>query len=114
MSLAVKSLIGLIALFLVAQTTTFVFGVRNEKFYAPFHFGAGVFLGIIFFGLLGSPFQTIVLTIFLGILWEIYEEVMWKFFLKKRIFKPQRQDTVNDLFLDFLGSVFGIFILRGL
>jgi VanZ family protein len=110
MSLPFQSLIALIALFLIAQVTTFIFGVRNEKFYAPFHFGAGILLGIIFFSITKSALLVIIFSITVGVLWEIYEQLMWKHVLKKEKFRPQRQDTINDLFLDFLGSILGIFI----
>jgi VanZ family protein len=111
MSLPFQSLIALIALFLIAQVTTFIFGVRNEKFYAPFHFGAGILLGIMFLSILKNSLAAIVLSITVGFLWEIYEQIIWKYVLKKERFKPRRQDTINDLFLDLLGSLVGIFTL---
>ncbi|KKU57470.1 MAG: hypothetical protein UX80_C0015G0004 [Candidatus Amesbacteria bacterium GW2011_GWA2_47_11b] len=110
MNLPALSLLGLISLYLIAQVATFIFGIRNDKFYAPFHFVAGVFLGIIFFALSKNPFSTISLTLLAGILWEVYEYSMWKHVLKKSKFKPKRQDTINDLFLDFLGTLLGIFL----
>ena len=110
MNLPALSLLGLISLYLIAQVTNFIFGIQNDKFYAPFHFAAGVMLGILFFTLTKNTFLTILLTLLIGILWEVYEYLMWKYVLKKNKFKPRRQDTINDLFLDFLGTLLGIFL----
>lgn len=50
-------------------------------------------------------------TLIIGISWEIYEWFLWKYVLKKEVFKPKKQDTINDLVLDSLGAITTILFL---
>lgn len=111
MSLMVASLLGLISLFALAQITTFVFKITRNRFYAPFHFAGGLLLAIFFFSLFGSYTFALLATLGTGVLWEVYEYLLWKFVLKKKKFKPERKDTVQDIVLDFLGGVTAVAIL---
>jgi len=106
---ALLGLIGLISLFLVAQITTYIFGILSDRFYAPFHFLAGVMLGLLFYSITLNGLATILISLSIGTLWEVYEYLMWKFVLKKKIYKPKKSDTIADFCLDFLGVVVGIF-----
>lgn len=43
--------------------------------------------------------------IIVGILWEIYEWIFWKHISRRKRDKPQKKDTTDDLFMDFLGGL---------
>jgi len=47
-----------------------------------------------------------------GVLWEIYEWLRYRYFFKEKIYKPEKIDTINDLILDTLGAIVGIGIWK--
>lgn len=105
MNLIAYSLAGLLALFFLSHFTGFIMGIRDDRFYSPFHFVGGMLSGFFFYGLTHSFALSIVLTMAIGVAWEIYEVLLWKYLLKQRKFKPKKDDTKNDLVLDFFGSL---------
>lgn len=111
MSLRLFSFFGLISIFALAQIATFVFKITRNRFYNLFHFAAGILLAIFFFSFFGSYTFALLATLVTGVLWEIYEYLLWKFVLKKKKFKPERKDTVQDIVLDFLGGLTAVVIL---
>ena len=112
MALALWSFIGLISIVIFVHITSFVFGILNDRFYSIFHI-IGPILGVFFFhSFTENYFFAVILTVFLGISWEIFEYCEWKFILKKKKYKPDPVDTRNDLALDFLGSLIGVVILE--
>ncbi len=112
MSLAAFSLIGLIALYLISLYFGYVRHITNDNFYAPFHFIGGILTGLFFFSLTHNVAFSLVGTLMTGLLWEVYEQIVWKVFVKKKKFRPGRQDTFNDLCLDVLGSLLAVLLVR--
>ena len=110
MNLTTLSLLGLLGLYVISLITSFIFDIQDNRFYMPFHFLGGFLLTLLFFGITKNPGLAVMLTLLTGISWEIYEYLLWKYFLKKKKFKPQRRDTINDFFLDFLGALLAIFL----
>ena len=106
-----SSLLGLAALFSLSQVTAYFFKFTRNSFYSPFHFAGGFMLAFFYFGFLGNYLTVVFLILITGLLWEIYEYLLWKFILKSAKFKPERQDTINDLLLDLMGGVAGLLIL---
>jgi len=104
-------LFGLILLFALAQITTFVFKISRNRFYSPFHFAGGFLAALFSFSFVGNYLLALLLTIAIGVLWETYEYLFWKFVLKKKKFKPEREDTIQDIVLDFLGGITAVVIL---
>ena len=113
---------GLIALFVLAQFAGFVLKIRSDGFYKPFHFAGGFLTAVLMFAVINKisagqilfgdlAAYVLSLTVIVGILWEIYEWLLWRYFLKVKKLKPQRADTINDLMLDFLGGALAILIL---
>lgn len=111
MNLFYFSIVGLTTLYLVSNITSLVFGITNNRFYALFHFLGGTLATLLFLSITGGIAVSILLTLLTGIFWEIYEYLLWKYLLKRKKFKPQRQDTINDFFLDFLGAVFAVLLV---
>jgi len=85
--------------------------IRNEKFFNYFHFSGGLVLTLFFFSFVGNYSLSLLLTFVTGIVWEVYEWASWKYFLKKKKYKPMKKDTKNDLILDMVGGVVAIVIL---
>lgn len=102
------SLLGLMGLVILSHITTYVFHIRTDEFYSYFHLTAGILSTFLFYSFSGDYGLSIVLTLLLGIAWEIYEWYLWKLVLKKKKFQPQPDDTRNDLVVDFVGSLFGV------
>lgn len=102
---------GLIALYVLANVSGFVLGIRDDRYYNYFHFAGGLLATLFFFSFVGNYILALMLTVTLGVLWEIYEWLLWKYLLKKKKYKPMRQDTINDLILDTVGGIVTIVIL---
>ena len=102
------NLLGLIILLIANFISVKVFKIRNNKFYAPFHFLGGLLTMFLFLNLVGRILVALSLTILVGILWEIMEWLWWKIVIKKQEYKPGGRDTMNDLILDFLGGITAI------
>ena len=111
MDLTLYSFVGLISLVIIAHITSLVFHILNDRFYSFFHLAAGILAAFLFYNFSGNYIKSIILTVFLGIAWEIYEWYEWKLILKKKKFQPQPDDTRNDLIIDFIGSLVGVAIL---
>lgn len=107
MNLTTISLLALFIIFLVSRITDYVFKIRNDTFYRPFHFAGGFFVTLAAFDITKSFISSIVITIIIGLLWEAYEWALWRYipYFHKRENKPGIEDTKNDLLLDLLGSV---------
>lgn len=111
MNLALFSFLGLLTLVITANITSFVFHILNDRFYNPFHLAAGILAVCFFYSFTHAVVPAVVLTMLLGIAWELYEWCLWKYILKKKKYQPQPADTRNDLLLDFAGSLIGIALL---
>lgn len=71
----------------------------------------GGFLVYIFVNsLLKIKLLSLFLVVIVGIAWEIYEWLLWKFIFKRRLEKPQKKDTIDDLIKDFLGGLSALII----
>jgi len=110
MSLVIASLLGLISLFVLAQLATFIFKITRNRFYSLFHFAGGFLVSTLLFRLSGNYLYAIFGTLGIGVLWEIYEYLLWRFVQKDDKFKQERKDTINDIVLDFLGGITAIVI----
>jgi len=108
MNFAIWSLVGLVSLVILSHITTYLFHIRSDRFYSFFHLTAGILAAFLFYSMTGSYVLSIVLTLLLGIAWEIYEWYEWKLIIKKKKFMPQPDDTRNDLVVDFVGSLLGV------
>ncbi len=105
------SFLGLVIIFTVANISGFMLNIRNDKFFNYFHFLGGLVVTLFFFSFTSNYTQALFLTLLTGILWEVYEWVSWKYFLKKKKYKPMKKDTRNDLILDMVGGMVAILIL---
>lgn len=97
-------LISLLGLFVTAEAASFIFKVHSQRFYVVFHLAGGALVYLLFWNLIQNPFLSLFLVFVVGVLWEIHEWLLWKFFLKKKIYKPGGKDTLNDLLMDVLGA----------
>lgn len=98
-------IVGLIILFVFAEASSFVFRIHSDKFYRVFHFAGGVLTYLLFSNLTQNKLLSLVLVFVIGVLWEIHEWILWKFFLKKKMYKPGGRDTKDDLLMDILGAL---------
>lgn len=103
-------LLVLLAIFLAAEVCGYILKIRSKNFFYAFHFAGGVFICLLFYILTQNSIVSLAATFAIGILWEIYEWVLWKYFLKKKIYKPERTDTIKDIIFDMLGAVTLIFL----
>ena len=101
----VTILAGMAALFVAAEVCSFVFKIHAEKFYRIFHFAGGALTYLLFLNLTQNRLLSLGLVFGTGVLWEIHEWVLWKFFLKKKVYKPGGRDTKDDLLMDVLGAL---------
>jgi VanZ family protein len=111
MNLFVFSAIGLVFLVLLSYLCSFGLNILNDNFYTIFHLACGVLCFFLFFSLTQNYLLSIILTQVTGIGWEIFERYQWKLVLKKKKYRPKSSDTRNDLIVDFLGAMLGVFIL---
>ena len=112
MNLTAVSFAGLIILFLLGEVCGYVLKIRANSFYAFFHFTGGALVFLFLHSFLANYYVCLLLTELVGVLWEIYEWALWKYFLKKKLFKPERNDTRNDLILDFIGGTVMLILFR--
>lgn len=110
-NLKLASILGLIVLFVLAQIATFKFNITRSRFYAPFHFAGGFLIGTLLFTISGNFAYSVSGTLAVGLLWEVYEYLLWKFVLKKKRFKQERLDTIEDVIFDFFGGLTASLIL---
>ena len=110
--LAVAVFAGLVLLYLLAQISGEIFKIRKNSFYSYFHFVGGGLTYLFWQSLIPNWFYCLLLTGLVGVLWEIYEYVDWRFFRKQKRFKPEDKDTLNDLVMDLLGGLVVVIILR--
>jgi VanZ family protein len=107
-NLTYLSLAGMVGLYLLSNYTGYVLHIAKDGFYAPFHFLGGALTGIFVFSLTNEPFLSVMITLMIGVLWEAYEQVFWRLFIKKKKYRPGYQDTINDLILDVVGAVVAV------
>lgn len=104
------SLLGLIILYFFSLYAGYVLHILNDAFYAPFHFLGGVFTALFFYSLTQNVFLTVPFVLTIGVLWEIYEQVVWKVFVRKNKLRPKLNDTASDLIFDTLGALLIVFL----
>lgn len=121
MDLLSASLAGLILLFALSLLTTHVLGIRRDRFYRPFHFAGGFLSALLAIGLINAivPGQfssgaiivlVLLFTLIVGLLWETYEWVQWRLFLKDTWRRPTLRDTTDDLGMDILGAIAALLV----
>lgn len=109
----IYSSIALVFVFVLSYTCGWAFKIRSDKFYRPFHFTGGFLTYVLADSLSFNQITGLILVIFVGIAWEIYEWVFWKYLSKRKIDKPRKKDTTDDLIMDFVGGLSAL-ILTGL
>ena len=92
-------------IYIVAEVSSFVFKIYTNSYYSVFHFVGGGLTYLLLLSITKNTILSLVGVLVVGILWEIHELILWKYFLKKRIYKPEKKDTRNDIILDLLGGV---------
>lgn len=100
-----KILIALILLYVSANFFGFVVKIKNDLFFYPFHFLGGVLIALLIYTLTGNTTLAFIGTLGVGILWEVYEWLLWKHVLKKKEFKPKNLDTLFDIMCDTAGAL---------
>lgn len=107
------SFFGLVLLFILDIFSVFLLKIKSNHYYDVFHFLGGFLATLFFFSFLNFFIQrklvfSLTLTLVLGLLWELAEFLFWKLTGK---FKPEKADTIKDLFLDIAGGFAGIIFL---
>lgn len=105
MNTTAYSFIALVFLYFLSYACSYLFKIRSNKFYKWFHFAGGYLIYIFVNSLINNWMLSLFLTILVGIFWEIYEWLLWRYILKRRFEKPQKKDTTDDLIKDFLGGL---------
>ncbi len=99
-------------MFLAAEFCDHILKITDQKFYSFFHLLGGAFVFLFFDSLLSSYPLSLFLTLVVGVAWEIYEWALWKYFLKKKKYKPEAKDTRNDLIVDMTGATISLLVLE--
>jgi len=107
----IVSIAGLIILFLVnlwgARRGYYRKGEENFWFDKIMHFCGGFFVAVFWFGLTQNSIYIILLTLIIGIIWEIAEYIYGVYKFKKTgtgKYMTETRDTLEDLFFDLLGA----------
>lgn len=111
MNLIVWPIVGLLALFFLSHYTGYMLNMRKDIFFSPFHFTGGLLTALLSYGLTHSYALAVASTLGIGVAWEVYEVMVWKYVLKEKKYKPKDGDTRNDLLLDFIGSLTAIALI---
>jgi hypothetical protein len=99
------SFIALVFLYVLSYTCSYLFKIRSNNFYKWFHFAGGYLIYTLVNSLINNWLLSLIIVILVGIAWEIYEWLLWKFIFKRKLEKPQKKDTTDDLIKDFLGGL---------
>jgi hypothetical protein len=110
MNLTLFSFLVLLFLYIAANVSWRFFKITSNNFYKPFHFMGGFFVYIFIESVLKNKLLSLFLVVIVGILWEIYEWLLWRYILKRKRDKPQKKDTTNDLFMDLAGGVIAVIV----
>lgn len=103
---------GLFVLFVVSEICGHILKIKSQKFYMPFHFTGGVLTFLFLNSFIKNLVLSVLFVFIVGVLWEIYEWLRWKYFLKEKMYKPEKGDTLNDLVLDIVGAIVGLGIWK--
>jgi hypothetical protein len=88
----------------IAEVSDFVFKIHSNKYYSVFHFVGGGLTYLLILSITKNSCISLFGVLVVGVLWEIHEWLLWKFILKKKLYKPGEKDTLNDLVMDILGA----------
>ena len=105
------SVVALITTYSIAQISSFKFKIHDDIYYSLFHFFGGVFTGMFFYSIFGQKELAILLTFIIALLWEVHEWILWKYWLKEKIYKPKKRDTIADIILGTVGATLFIILL---
>lgn len=111
MKIRLFSLLGLVIIYILSNICGFVLNIRSNRFFTIFHFAGGLLTALFFFSFFNNYLFVLILTVVTGVFWEVYEWLLWKYVLKKKQFKPERQDTINDIIVDILGAIVALLLL---
>jgi len=112
-NITILSLAALFFLYILSYACSYVFKIYSNKFYRIFHFAGGYLIYVFINSLVKNWLLSLFGVIVIGILWEIYERVFWKYISRRKRDRPQKKDTTDDLFMDFLGGI-SAFVLTDL
>lgn len=99
------SFLALVFLYFLSYTSCYLFKIRSNKFYKWFHFAGGYLIYVFIDSIINNRLLSLFVVILVGIAWEVYEWLLWKYILKSKFQKPQKKDTTDDLIKDFLGGL---------
>lgn len=105
MDITALSGLTLIFLFLFSYFCGFILKITSDKFYQPFHFAGGFLVFVFIDSFINNRGLSLILSVGIGIVWEIYEWLLWRYVLKKKLYKPKGADTKDDLIKGFLGGI---------
>ena len=105
MNITFYSFITLVFLYFLSYICSYLFKIRSNKFYKWFHFAGGFLIYIFVNSLINNQLLSLFIVILVGIAWESYEWLLWKFIFKRKFEKPGKKDTTDDLIKDFLGGL---------
>lgn len=112
MNLTLIFFIVLVLLYLVSEFCFYVLKITDQKFYSFFHLMGGSFIFLLINSFTKNYLISIATTLAIGILWEVHEWALWKYFLKKKKYKPETRDTRNDLVVDMTGATIALLVLE--
>jgi hypothetical protein len=102
----------MLGLYIAALISTYIFKIYSNKYYSVYHFVGGGLTYLLILGITKSSLISLAGVLVVGIVWEIHEWILWKYFLKKRVYKPEKKDTRNDLIFDILGAITAFTLIR--
>lgn len=97
--------------FALAEISSFVFKIRTNIYYSFFHFVGGGLTYLFLLSIINNNIVSLIGVLVVGILWEIHEWILWKYILKKKRYKPEKKDTLNDIVLDIFGGLTVYFLI---
>lgn len=111
MNITLYSGIALVLLYVLAYVCNLAFKISSDRFYSPFHFLGGFLTFIFLNSLIQKTLISLILVVLVGILWEIYEWLLWKFVNRKFFARPKKKDTTSDLIFDLLGGLTALILI---
>lgn len=104
-SSTLQILVLMVVLYILAEISNLVFKIHSNKYYSIFHFVGGALSYLLFFSIFNSKMISFIGVFVIGVSWEVHELLIWKHVFKKKLYKPERKDTLNDIIVDISGAL---------